>query len=171
MVGLAGCLGDGSNGTLPPEVIDQPGDIADVESCIVTIVGMWLGSEGPEAGDEGDAEPTDREYYEYDEAREADLVELQGENTRLADEREPTASTYESLQLDADRIDAPLEDGRSAPLEAPGEAPLSFNQQFEVRENTPTVFAADFTPVKRGQTKSYVLQPVPDGITVEYEHG
>mgnify|MGYP006919956659 CR=1 FL=1 len=32
-----------------------------------------------------------------------------------------------------------------------------------------TVFTADFTPVKRGQTGSYVLQPVPDGITVEYE--
>jgi hypothetical protein len=31
------------------------------------------------------------------------------------------------------------------------------------------VFTADFTPVKRGQTGSYVLQPVPDGITVEYE--
>jgi hypothetical protein len=51
----------------------------------------------------------------------------------------------------------------------PGEAPMTFNQSFEIRENTRTTFTADFTPVKRGQAGGYVLQPVPQGITVEYE--
>lgn len=168
-VGLAGCIGGGSTGTLATQVTDQPGDIADFESCVVTIVGMWLGPEDAEAGDEEDGESTEREYYEYDEPQEADLVDLQGENTSLVDERELETATHAFLQLDTDGIDATLEDGSSATVETPGEAPLTFNQEFEIREDTRTVFTADFTPVKRGQTGSYVLQPVPDGITVEYE--
>jgi hypothetical protein len=130
---------------------------------------MWLGPEDATAGEGEDEEPNGREYYEYDEPQEADLVDLQDENTQLVDERELDASTYEFLQLDTDGIDATLKDGSSATVETPGEAPLTFNQQFEIRENSRTVFTADFTPVKRGQTGSYVLQPVPDGITVEYE--
>ena len=168
-VGLAGCVGSDSTGTLATEVTDQPADIADFESCIVTIVGMWLGPKGAEAGDGEDEELTDRDYYAYDEPQEAELVELQGENTRLVDERELDASTYEFLQLDTGEVDATLEDGSSATVEVPGEAPLTFNQEFEVRENARTVFTADFTPVKRGQTGSYVLQPVPTGITVSHE--
>ena len=168
-VGLAGCTGSESTGTLATQVTDQPGDIADFESCVVTIVGMWLGPEDAEAGDGEGEEPADREYYEYDEPQEADLVELQGENTALVDDRELEVSTHAFLQLDTDGIDATLEDGGSATVETPGEAPITFNREFEVREDTRTVFTADFTPVKRGQTGSYVLQPVPDGITVEYE--
>lgn len=169
IVGLAGCLGSGETGTLTTQVTDQPGDIADFESCVVTIVGMWLGPQEAEAGDEEGEEPSDREYYEYDEPQEADLVELQDGNTQLVDDRELEVATYEFLQLDTDGIDATLEDGSSATVEVPGEAPLTFNQQFEVREDTRTVFTADFTPVKRGQTGNYVLQPVPDGIAVDYE--
>ena len=168
MVGLAGCLG-GSSGTLATHVTDQPGDIADFESCVVTIGGMWLGPEGADAGDEEDEEPADREYYEYDEPQAADLVDLQGENTQLVDERELDAASYEFLQLDVENVDATLEDSSDATVEVPGEAPLTFNERFEVREDTRTVFTADFTPVQRGQADGYVLQPVPDGITVEYE--
>lgn len=169
IVGLAGCLGGGETGTLATQVTDQPGDIADFDSCVVTIVGMWLGPDGAEAGDEDDAEPADRKYFEYDEPQTADLVELQNDNTQLVDERELDVSTYEFLQLDTDGIDATLEDGNSATVDVPGDAPLTFNQELEVRENARTVFTADFTPVKQGQTANYVLQPVPEGITVEYE--
>jgi len=169
IVGLAGCIGGDSTGTLATQVTDQPGDISDFDSCVVTIVGMWLGSEDAEAGDEAGEEPADREYYEYDEPQEADLVDLQGENTALVDEREIEVSTYGFLQLDTDGVDATLEDGSSATVEPPGEAPLTFNQEFDIREDARTVFTADFTPVKRGQTGSYVLQPVPDRITVEYD--
>jgi hypothetical protein len=54
-------------------------------------------------------------------------------------------------------------------LAPPGDAPLTFNQEFEVRADTRTVFTGDFTPVLRGQTDEYVLQPVAEGIEVEYE--
>lgn len=92
-VELAGCTGSDPGGTLATQVTDQPGDIADFDSCIVTIVGMWLGPEGAEAGDEDGGEPADREYYEYDELQEADLVELQDEATQLVDERELEVAT------------------------------------------------------------------------------
>jgi hypothetical protein len=169
MVGLAGCSGDGSTGTLATQVTDQPGDIAGFESCVVTVVGMWLGPEGAEAGDSEDEEPSEREYYEYDEPQEADLVDLQGDSTQLVDERDLDAATYEFLQLDTDGVDAALDGGESVTVEVPGEAPLTFNEAFDIREGSRTVFTGDFTPVKRGQSGSYVLQPVADGITVEYE--
>lgn len=171
MVGLAGCTGGDATGTLATQVTDQPGDIADFESVVVTIVGMWLGSTDTDGDAEDDEEAVDREYHEYDEPETADLVDLQGENTALVDERELDVSTYDFLQLDTDGIDATLENGDTATVEVPGDAPLMFNQQFDIREDTRTVFTADFTPVKRGQTGSYVLQPVPGGITVEYEEG
>lgn len=71
--------------------------------------------------------------------------------------------------MDIDSIDATLEDGSDATVEVPGEAPLTFNQPFEIREATHTVFTGDFTPVRHGQGGGYVLQPVARGITVEYE--
>ena len=170
MVSLAGCPGVDDTGTLATRITDQPGDIGDFESCYVTIVGMWLGPEDAEAGDDDeDTEPAGREYYEYDEPQEADLVELQDGETALVDERELNVAEYEFLQLDIDDIDATLTDGESAVVEVPGEAPLTFNEPFEIREDTRTVFTADFTPVRRGQTDEYLLQPVPEGITVEYE--
>ncbi len=168
-VSLAGCLGDGDTGTLATQVTDQPEDIGDFESLYVTIVGMWLGPEGAKAGDEDeDTEPDGREYYEYDEPQEADLVQLQDEATQLVDERELDVATYEFLQLDIDDINGTLEDGSDATVEIPGEAPLTFNEPFEIREDTRTIFTADFAPVRQGQTDEYLLQPVPEGITVEY---
>lgn len=168
-IGSAGCLGGGETGTLATQVTDQPGDIADFESCVVTIVGMWLGPEDAEAGDEEGEEPADREYHEYDEPQEADLVDLQGETTQLVDESEIDVATYQFLQLDIDSVDATIEGGDSATVGVPGNAPLTFNQEFEIRADTRTTFTADFTPVLRGQTDEYLLQPVPDGISVEYE--
>lgn len=171
MVGLSGCIGGGATGTLATQVTDQPRDIGDFESCVVTIVGMWLGPEGAETGTEEGGEPSDREYHEYDDPQEADLVELQGDATQLVDERELETATYEFLQLDVDGVDATLDDGSDATVEVPGEAPLTFNERFEIRGDERTTFTADFTPVKQGQAGGYVLQPVPDGITVEYEDG
>ena len=184
-VGLAGCSGsDGSGtetGTLATNVTDQPGDIADFESCVVTIVGMWLGTEEAEADSDAEDNETDdpdaeeengdgsREYYEYDEPQEADLVQLQGESTQLVDERELDVGAYEYVQLDTDGIDATLDGGESATIEVPSEAPLTFNAAFEIRADTVTSFTADFTPVKRGQSGGYILQPVAQGIAVEYE--
>ncbi|MES3516252.1 MAG: DUF4382 domain-containing protein [Natronomonas sp.] len=167
-VGLAGCA-DESTGSLATQVTDQPGDIEDFDSCVVTIVGIWLGPEGAESGDEGDEEPAGREYHGFEEPQTADLVELQGDNTQLVDERDLQPAAYEFLQLDTDGIDATLSDGSDATVETPGEAPLTFSEPFEIRENTRTRFTADFTPVRRGQTEEYVLQPVAEGTTVSYE--
>ena len=189
VAGIAGCNRGGvaaQTGTLATAVTDQPGDIADFESCVVTIVGVWLGPASETDSEDGgaenetddssaddaeteDGEESGREYLEFDEPQEADLVELQGDNTQLVDERELAVGEHSYLQLDTDGVEATLENGESATVEVPGNAPLKFNASFEIRANTRTVFTADFTPVKRGRSGSYNLQPVASGVTVEYE--
>ncbi|TKX75122.1 DUF4382 domain-containing protein [Halorubrum sp. GN11_10-6_MGM] len=198
--GLAGCVGRAS-GTLATQVTDQPADIDDFESLVVTVEGFWLGPEGaePESDDsetdgddetdaadgnetdaggnetdtaddeDGEEESADgREYHEFDEAQEADLVELQNGETQLIDERELQTGEYPYLQLDVSAADGTLTDGSDAPVDLPGNAPLKFNEAFEIRENTRTTFTADFAPVLRGNGR-YLLRPVPSGIEVEYE--
>ena len=187
-VGLAGCVGR-ATGTLATQVTDQPADIGDFESLVVTVEGFWLGPEGAEPDEEDDAdgnetddadmnetdgnetdggeEPAGREYFEFDEAQEADLVQLQDGETQLIDERELETGDYPYLQLDVSSADGTLNDGSEAPVDLPGNAPLMFNEPFEIRENTQTTFTADFAPVKRGNGR-YLLRPVPSGIEVEY---
>ena len=185
VAGLAGCSGtsEAATGTLATQVSDQPGDIGDFDSCVVTIVGFWLGT--TESADEtvrtGETVETDqtnttisdveeeRRYVELDEPAEADLVELQGESTQLIDARELETAEYAFLQLDTDGVDATLTDGSDAEVRVPGDAPLKFNQSFEIRADTRTVFTADFTPVERGGSGGYLLQPVASETTVAYE--
>lgn len=221
--GIAGCVGR-ATGTLATSVTDQPADIADFESLVVTVEGIWLGPEGAESGadgeqsgdnetadtnetaagsetaagnetadgesdedagddedDEGDdeegddevgdddeSEPAGREYFEFDEPQEADLVQLQNGETQLIDERELSVGTYRFLQLDVSNADGTLVEGGDATVDLPGNAPLTFNEAFDIRENTRTSFTADFAPVRRGNG-SYLLRPVPSGIEVNYE--
>lgn len=188
-VGLAGCLGSDDNvtGTLATQVTDQPGDIADFQSCVVTIDGLWV---KPYSGDGDDDDETDEEngdddideqneddvdqsdgrtYYEFDESQDADLVDLQGENTQLVDESELPVDEYEYLQLDIAAVDGTLENGDDATVKTPGNAPLQFNERFEIHDGKLTTFVADFTPVRRGQTDEYLLQPVARGTKVIYE--
>lgn len=203
MAGLSGCSGaggdgseNGATGMLATEVTDQPGDIADFESCIVTIAGIWLKPSGDDESsdddemtettdDDGTTETTEdevteqteedveesdgREYYEFDEPQEADLVKLQDGNTALVDEREVPVDTYEYLQLDVTAVDGTLDNGDDATVETPGNAPLQFKEEFEIREDETTTFVGDFTPVKRGKTDRYLLQPVASGTEVRYE--
>ena len=191
---LAGCSGSASTGTLATKVKDAPGDISDFERCVVTVQGFWVkegddteteettdteestdttesteSTEEVEEQDEGDLDRSDeRTYYEYDEPQEADLVQLQDGNTALVDERELETGTYAYLQLDVSGVDATLTDGSDADVVTPGEPPLQFKEPFEIRENQRTTFTADFTPVKRGQAGSYLLQPVASGTEVSY---
>ena len=215
--GIAGCVGR-ATGTLATSVTDQPADIGDFESLLVTMDGVWIGPEGGDGDDvsdgneedgdaengtdiddeDGDAEngtdtdgggsdaengtetdeegdgedeeddPDGREYHEFDEPQEADLVQLQGDETQLIDERELTTGTYPYLQLDVSGTDATLADGGEATVELPGNAPITFNQEFEIREDAVTSFTADFAPVKRGDG-TYLLRPVPRGIEVSYD--
>ena len=197
-VGLAGCAGEASaTGTLATAVTDQPGDIADFESCVVTIQGIWLrpaaedgtgtdgnGSDDSDGSDSGAGSDSDgvqtqesedvdqsddREYHEFDEPQEADLVQLQDGNTKLVDDREVEVGSYEFLQLDVSGVEGTLEGGGEPQVDTPGNAPLQFKQAFEVRENQRTRFVADFTPVKRGRTDRYLLQPVATNTEVSYE--
>jgi hypothetical protein len=188
ITGLAGCSGGAATGTLATLVKDAPGDIDDFERCVVTIQGFWLkegsgdDSEDDDSDDstatteQGVTEQTeaavdqrdDRTYYEYEEAQEADLVQLQDGNTKLVDEREVETGTYAFLQLDVSGVDATLSGGESAEVVTPGNAPLQCKQSFEIRADQRTTFTADFTPVQRG-TQGYVLQPVASGTEVSYE--
>jgi len=202
--GLAGCVGR-ATGTLATAVTDQPADIADFESLVVTVEGIWLGPEGAQSGatgnqtddgnttddggdatdgnetvdgnvtddggddsDDEDGGPSGREYHEFDEPQEADLVQLQNGETQLIDERELSVGTYRFLQLDISNVEGTLAGGDEAEVDRPGNAPLTFNAEFDVRENTRTVFTADFAPVRRGNGR-YLLRPVPRGIEVDYE--
>jgi hypothetical protein len=186
---LAGCIGS-ATGTLATQVTDQPGDISDFESCVVTIQGIWLkpggdeettesttegtadtdGEDEVEQQDEDDVDESDgREYHEFEDPQEADLVELQDGNTKLVDERDLEARTYEFLQLDVTGVEGVLADGGEATVETPGNAPLQFKTRFEIREDQTTTFVGDFTPVRRGRTGRYLLQPVAKGTRVEYE--
>ncbi len=203
---LAGCSGaQAATGTLATRVTDQPGDISDFESCIVTIDGIWIKPASDETDDENDEndenetseenttdseenttdseentttnetdeadvdESDDRQYFEFDESQEADLVELQDGETDLIDEREIETGEYQFLQLDVSNVDGTLSDGESAEVDTPGNAPLQFKMPFEIREEQTTSFTGDFTPVRRGQTDRYLLQPVARGTEVSYE--
>lgn len=190
---VAGCSGSGSTesvtyGTLATSVTDQPTDIDDFESCVVTIAGIWITpageaeSETEDGGDEDDeaAEGTDeaetemdgtesdgRRYIEFDEAQTADLVDLRGSNTQLLGETEVETGDYERLQMDVTGVEGTLNDGSEAAVDTPGNAPLMFNAEFEIREEERTTFVADFTPVQRGNG-SYLIRPVASGTTVLY---
>lgn len=188
LAGLAGCSSaQAATGTLATRVSDQPGDIGDFESCVITIEGFWVKpeSDDDEEGEETTATATEsesesedtetadqsdaREYYELESPQEADLVDLQGDRSALIGEQELETETYAFLQLDVTGVEATLADSGEATVTTPGNAPLQFKQSFEIRENTRTQFTADFTPVKRGQTGSYLLKPVASETGVSYE--
>ncbi|WP_410766974.1 DUF4382 domain-containing protein [Haloferax sp. DFSO60] len=158
-VATAGCMGMASaeTGTLATHVSDKPGDIADFESCLVTLSTIRV-------------KPTDGEAKSIDaEGTEVDLVNLQGEASELVSESELETGTYDYLQVEVSETNATLTDGSDATVEVPGSAPLKFNTQFEIRADQTTSFTADFTPVKAGGSGKYVLQPVADEVTVTYE--
>ncbi len=178
---LAGCTGgggdgDGSTGTLATRVTDQPGDIDDFESCVVTVTGIRVRPSDDEETDtetdgpdpDGDDEDEGEASYDVDDA-EADLVQLQDGETELVAEQELETGEYDYLKLAVSDVDATLANGDDAEVDTPGDAPLTFDESFEVRADARTVFTADFTPVKRGQSGSYVLQPVADGVEVTHE--
>lgn len=153
---VAGCTGGGDSGTLATHVSDQPGDIADFEKLLIQVNGIHV-------------KPADGELQRFDADAEVDLTELVGEASELINETELDTGTFDFLQLDAEATEAALSDGSTATVELPGEAPLKFDQPFDIRTDQTTSFTADFTPVKQGQTGRYVLRPVADEVVVSYE--
>ena len=235
---LAGCTGNGTDGNgngsgngnsdadeeeeddgttaygvLSTSITDQPNDIADFESLLITIEGIWVKPDGADDGDEdeeeaddGDApeddgedagDETDRDeseeeddengsdengtddgedvdesqgryYIEFEEPQEADLVELQGDNTQLIDETELEVGEYQFLQLNVSDATGTLEaDDEEAVVETPGNAPLQFKHAFEIRADERTRFFADFAPFRRGNGE-YLIRPVASGTQVLY---
>ena len=190
-------------GFLSTSVTDQPNDIGDFESLVVTLEGIWVkpagtdeGDETPDAEDDGtpedetgtpadgtdsdeddedgededdeDDEGAGREYIEFEEPQEADLVELQNGETQLVDETELAVGEYEFLQLDVSGTTGVLaESGEEATVETPGNAPLKFQQAFEIRSGETTHFVADFAPFRRGNG-AYLIRPVASGTEVRY---
>lgn len=152
---LAGCAG-GSTGTLATHVSDQPGDIGDFETLLIQINGILV-------------KPEDAELEEIDADAEVDLTELVGDASELVAEEDLETGTYEFLQLEAEATEATLTDGGSATVDLPGDAPLKFEAEFEIRGDETTTFIADFTPVKQGETGQYTLQPVASEVEVIYE--
>ena len=120
-----------------------------------------------EDGDDVD-ESEGRRYIEFDEPQEADLVDLQGDNTALIDETDVEVGEYLFLQLDVSNTEGILvEDGSEADVETPGNAPLQFQQDFEIRADEQTRFIADFAPMRQGRG-SYIIRPVAAGTKVLY---
>jgi hypothetical protein len=103
---------------------------------------------------------------------EVDLVELQGEESASVGTADLETGEYEFLQLEiGEVVAATLSDGSEAQVSTPGEAPLKFEQSFEVRSGETTTFVADFTPVKQGRSGGYALQPVADEVEVVHGGG
>ena len=129
------------------------------------------GDEEDENGDAEDAEEqADREgrrYIEFEDPQTADLVDLQGDNTQLIDETDLEVGDYRFLQLDVSDTEGTLTDGEAAEVETPGNAPLLFRREFEIRADETTRFIADFAPMRRGQG-SYIIRPVATGTRVLY---
>ncbi|GAB3683912.1 hypothetical protein GCM10028857_12210 [Salinarchaeum chitinilyticum] len=161
---------DGTNGTDPDGDVDDDGSDSTDDDGSDSAEDETEGSD--DEGDGDDADDADdgsggRTYYEFEEPQKADLTELQGDAQQLVGEHELPVGTYQFLQLDIGGISGTLTDGSEASVETPGNAPLKFNQSFDVREGYRTTFLADFTPVKRGNG-SYLFKPVATETEVSY---
>lgn len=105
---------------------------------------------------------------------EVDLVAVRGDAKRVINEADLVSQEFVGLSLViSDDISFELVDGGEddTSVRTPGNAPLHFNEAFEIRENARTEFTADFAPYTRGRDnhQGYILRPVPDESTVTYE--
>lgn len=125
------------------------------------------GTESKEDDTEDDEEGDGRIHIDVDNEP-ADLVQLQGDAQKVISSEELPTGEYGQIKLGvADETDAVLTDGSEADVMTPGNAPLMFKKDFEVREGTKTTFTADFSPRRRGPN-GYILKPVADEVRVEY---
>lgn len=156
--------GNGDNETENEEEAEQNEDGAD--------------DADEESDDDADEEPDDvdvdesagRRYIEFEEAQEADLVQLQGDNSQLIDETEIETGDYQFLQLDVSETNGILVESDEEPdVETPGNAPLQFKESFEIRAEERTRFIADFAPFRVGQGSRYLIRPVASGTRVIYD--
>lgn len=165
-VAVAGCGSDTPTGTLATYVSDQPGDIGDFESCVVSVDEIRV-LPTDDASDTEDHEG-DELLFEVSGVT-VDLVELAGEASALTQTQQLETGEYAYLKLGVSTVDASLVDGGMAMVSTPGDARLKFAQSFEIRADETTRFTTDFTPVSQGDSGRYVLRPVAEETTVRYE--
>ena len=160
---------DGDDETDDPETNDDGGDEnnGDEEEDNDENGDDEQGEDDVDDGEDVD-QGEGRRYIEFDEPQTADLVDLQGDNTALIDETDVEVGDYLFLQLDVSNTEGILvEDGSEADVETPGNAPLQFQQNFEIRADERTRFIADFAPMRQGRG-SYIIRPVAAGTRVLY---
>lgn len=185
ITGLAGCFGDDSDdddpetGSLSTAVSDdQHTAIDQFNSLVVSVDTIRVfpqeedesNPDGETTDDENGDEASDSDPIEIDAGgAEIDLVSVQGDDFDIIDESELETGSYSHLQLHIqDEIDAMLIDGsEDVTVTTPGDAPLQFNQEFEIRTDEKTTFVADFAPFEGGG-QEYQLRPVPSAIRVMY---
>ncbi|MFB6083436.1 MAG: DUF4382 domain-containing protein [Halorientalis sp.] len=174
---LAGCSGGGSaeTGTLATKVTDQPSDIDDFETLVIRLTalrttrvdGTPADGTATDAGTDSGGDAGERTIDIED--TEVDLTELADGDATPIDETELETGTYAYLKLVVGEVvEARLADGGEATVDTPGNAPLKFDAQFEIRADQRTTFLADFTPVRQGRTGRYLIKPVADGVEVSY---
>jgi len=163
LAALGGCLSSiagASSGTLATRVSDDPGDIEDFESCVVTVTEVHVMPAGEDAAEPETIDVTDGDV---------DLTEVKGDESQLVSEADLEVGEYDWLRVKVDGdVDATLADGGDAEVKVPSNG-LKLEKAFEIREGETTTFTADFTPVKRGNQNSYNIQPVTQAVTVTYE--
>lgn len=159
-VGLGGCIG-GPAGTLQTILHVRPGDLSALDRLEITVAGLWL---GPAIADDASG-PPQRERYDLADPRTVDLVDVENDQGTQIDERELPPGRYSFLQLDVSDTDS-SRDGDSVTIELPAGAPLTFDTAFEIREDATTTVHVAVTAVRRGDSETFLLQPVPDKTRV-----
>ncbi|WP_254280292.1 DUF4382 domain-containing protein [Haloarcula marina] len=104
--------GDGTTyGTLATSVTDQPSDIGDFESCVVTLEGMWLVPASDDAtetdgeGTESETEMTDTESETADTETETATTTATGSTTDTGTDTETETATETTTDAETDDSD------------------------------------------------------------------
>ena len=174
-------------GTLATMVASSVDHVDDFERCTVTVEGLWVkplvDSEDDESGDgddetgesnTGDADPAvdtsdDRDYHEFDDPHEIDLVPLVDGETEALEAIDLEIDEYAFLQLDVGGVAAEI-DGEDVTVVV-SEDPLQFDAAFEIRAEETTTVVAALAPVYDDEGDEYRLAVLADDVEIEYEDG
>lgn len=174
---IAGCSDATPSGDLNVRIADQEPAIDGLESCELTIVGLWLQPtdelpESPGIDGQGTIEQTDedvsraqtRQSFRFGEPRTVDLVDGGGSIAEIRID----AGAYEFLQFQISGIEAGTPDGVSATVTTPARIGtmyvLQFDHGFELEADGRTEFVAGVRPVR--ENDRFLLRPVADRTIV-----